>query len=120
MTFLETNKNSFTTFPREKINFYLKIHNIYVNFRRNAGKIRNQRMRSYNGNKNGFQNQIGIFQQNVQGKTMSVPDQISTVEKTLSKLNCDILIISEADTENICNWHYPGYSAHKGQLLGKP
>ena len=77
-------------------------------------------MRSYNGNKNGFQTQIGIFHQNVQGKTLSVPDQISTVEKTLSKLNCDILIISEADTENICNWHYPGYSAHKGQLLGKP
>ena len=76
-------------------------------------------MKSYNGNINGFQKQLSIYHQNVQGITMSLPDQISCVETIISKLCPDVLILSEADSENICNWSYPGYVAHKGKLLGQ-
>ena len=49
---------------------------------------------------------------------MSLKDQISTVEILLKKLSPDILIVSEANTVNICSWVYPGYSAHMGFMKG--
>ena len=97
----------------------LKIHIPYVANRKSERKSRNRLVKSYNGNISGFQKQISIFQQNVQGKSMSLPDQIACVETIISKLCPDILIVSEADTEHICNWSYPGYVAHKGKLLGQ-
>ena len=51
--------------------------------------------------------------------TMSLPDQISTIERLLQKLSPDILIVSEANTNHVCNWVYPGYTAHRGHLKGE-
>ena len=72
-------------------------------------------MRSYNGNI--FKTQLAIFHQNLVGKK-NAKDTIISTEILISKLLPDILVISEADTEVITSWHYPGYTAYKGQLLG--
>ena len=78
-------------------------------------KLRNKKVKMVNGNI--FQKQLAVFHQNIIG-SLNPKDTVAAVEMLISKLLPDVLIISEADTEVITSWHYPGYKAHKGQLLG--
>ena len=74
----------------------------------------NHEMRRLNGN---WQKQLGIFHQNIQG-AKGQKSVVTNIEILINKLVPDILIVSEADTEVVTSWKYPGYTAHKGQLLG--
>ena len=87
----------------------------YIVIRGNFRKQVNKMQRAYNGNS---QSQISIFHQNVPGTRFTFKDQITAIETVLSKLKCDILIVSEMDTELACSWDYPGYTAFKGHLKG--
>ena len=49
---------------------------------------------------------------------LAVSVAICEIEAVITKLCPDILIISEANTELVCNWVYPGYTAYKGHLKG--
>ena len=89
---------------------------LYITLRSSSNKLRNKRMRAYNGNN--FQRQISFFHQNVPGKTKSPADQICEIETVISKLCPDVLIVSEADTNLVCNWDYPGYKSFRGHLKG--
>ena len=87
----------------------------YVAPRSSDRKFRNKRIKMTNGNI--FQKQLAIFHQNIVG-TKNSKDTVAAVELLIAKLVPDILVISEADTEVITSSRYPGYVAHKGQLLG--
>ena len=87
-------------------------------FRRNHHKVQNKLVKCYNGNRAGYQSQLAIFQQNIQGGKKSFKDQITEIEYILQKLCCDILIITEMDAEAVCSWDFPGYATHKGHLKG--
>ena len=99
------------------MNFMNKLCILYIETVRNARVKHNKKMKAYNGNN--FKQQVSFFHQNIPGTTLTVQDQISAVETLLSKLQCDVLIVSEADTKVVCNWDYPGYTAYEGQLKGK-
>ena len=101
---------------QDKILIKVKICNFYIKVRRNFNKILNVRMRAYNGNTS--QNQISFYHQNVPGKTMTPKDQICEIEHVISKVCPDVLIVSEVNTELVCSWTYPGYTAYKGHLKG--
>ena len=100
----------------DKILLQVKICNFYIKVRRNFNKNNNVKMRAENGNTS--QNQVSFYHQNIPGKTKSPKDQICEIEAVITKLCPDILIISEANTELVCNWVYPGYTAYKGHLKG--
>ena len=68
-------------------------------------------------NGNIFRRQLGIYHQNIVGSKCP-KSTIEQVELLLHKLVPDILIISEADTEVVTSWNYPGYTAHRGHLPG--
>ena len=106
------------THPMDKILISMKvvICILYITLRSSSNKLRNKRMRAYNGNN--FQRQISFFHQNVPGKTKSPADQICEIETVISKLCPDVLIVSEADTNLVCNWDYPGYKSFRGHLKG--
>ena len=80
-----------------------------------SGKRRNMEMRAKNGNI--FKTQVSVFHQNIEGKK-NAKDIITATETLISKLQPDILFISEADTEILTAWDFPGYKTYKGSLPG--
>ena len=76
-----------------------RVHIHYVEIRKKHDAMkRNKLMKMMNGN--GFQKQISIFHQNIVGSKKQ-QEVVNSVELLLNKLIPDVLVISEADCEDV-------------------